>query len=149
MAGNITHFRKRWILLFLLIVLAALSGCVGSTLTPGDVLSRKESLVGQRINVMGTAGISRAICTQAICTAEDPCCNSCSGTLVIGSDGETGVENTIALGGEYDGREVRCWGTDCRMLCHPVAIGVRYIVTGIWNESNGEYYLELEGVDAV
>jgi hypothetical protein len=125
-----------------IVFVVLVSGCVSEILTPERVLELKDSLVGQRISVIGGASIDTVICTEAVCTPEYPCCNGCSANLML----EGSNREMILLYGVYEGVAVECSGNNCEFMenCYPLEIGKRYEVTGMWTKTRFEYYLEIE-----
>jgi len=128
------------VVLISVIFVVLVSGCIQGSLTPEDVLQSKDSLLGERITVIGTADVYRMICTMVMCTEDDPCCNACGGSL-----GLKDAKEKIMLSGEYEGVKAGCGGNNCEQTCHPLEIDKKYEVTGTWNQTRGEYYLEIEG----
>jgi hypothetical protein len=117
-----------------------ISGCIQKeALTPDKVIEQSEALENQRISVMGVAGVYRLICTQKECFLENPCCNICSGSLVL-----RGMGKKIILTGKYDGADVKCTGNDCEQECYPLKSGKKYEVIGLWKKVNDQYKLYLE-----
>jgi len=121
------------------VFIVLVSGCTSGILTPERVLGMKDSLLGQRISVIGAAGISDIRCTLIECGEDNPCCNACGGSLLL-----EGNREKILLYGEYEGENVGCGGNECELTCYPLEIGKKYEVTGIWNKTRFEYYLEIE-----
>ncbi len=132
---------KLGVFLISLIFVALISGCVQGSLTPERVMQLKDSLLGQRISVVGIATISDVICTLAECGPDNPCCNACGGNLVLGGNTEE-----ILLFGEYEGKRVGCSGNNCEFMenCYPLELDKKYEVTGMWTKTPYEYYLEIE-----
>jgi len=103
----------------------------------------KEELKGKIIVVKGTADYSGThICTTQECPEESPCCNKCSSELGLIEIGEDNVYSAIKLGGVFEGSGVICSGNDCELNCHPLEIGDKYEIQGLWKEESGIYFLE-------
>jgi hypothetical protein len=129
-------------LVFLLIILLLLSGCV-QVLTVGDVLERKDEFLNRKVLVSGKADASKPICTLRACMPENPCCNSCSGNLVLKDGGE------LLIRGSYNGKEIGCRGDECNLTCFPLERGRTYRVYGTLEEEDGKIYLIIESFDAI
>ncbi len=123
---------------FVILLGLIISGCAQEALTPGEVIKKSEMLENQTIKVWGVADVYRLICTQKECFLENPCCNICSGSLVLKAMGKK-----IILTGKYDGKDVKCSGNECKQECYPLKAGRKYEVTGILKKVNNQYKLYL------
>lgn len=131
---------SKWWLVIPVLLIAA---CVGQVLTPEQVMQQKDGLLDQTITVVGKAEAGRQICTLALCGPDTPCCNTCSGSLLL-----TGGAN-ITLSGGLQNQQVGCGGTNCRLDCWPMQEGKTYSVTGVWSKSYGEYSLTVKSFEEV
>ena len=120
-------------LAFLVVLLVLVSGC---TSPAGDrPLENKDSWVGKEIALEGTTVIVKRICTAAFCE-DNPCCNSCSAVLGLNVSGEV-----IALRGSYEGKPIKCAGSNCAMECNPEE-GKAMAFKGVLRNDGG-FYLEV------
>lgn len=107
-------------------------------LTPKEVLERKDELLNKKITVKGVAKEGLIGCTEMECPPEQPCCNSCSGSLELEKAG-----SKIKLTGPYNGKSVSCSGNECSIKCWPLTKGKEYRATGTWKRKEENYYLEI------
>jgi hypothetical protein len=129
--------------LWLVIPVLLIAACIGQALTPEQVMQQKDNLLDKTITVIGKAEVGRQICTLAVCNPDTPCCNTCSGSLML-----SGGAN-ITLAGGWQNQQVGCGGTNCIVSCWPMQEGKTYSVTGVWNKSYGEYALEVKSFEDV
>jgi len=113
-----------------------------------EALERKEELNGRKIVLEGKSmpPINLA-CTEMNCSNEEPCCNTCTGSLALWDTKETTPAKIIFSSGKYSAKLTGCNGTDCGISCWPLENGKNYSVTGTWKSTEyGEkaYYLEAE-----
>ncbi len=99
------------------------------------VIQNSEELQREKVAVKGTA-TARLICTQIACRPENPCCNSCSGDLIL----ESG-NNTLNL--DFRDSASGCSGDSCNVDCQPLEKDEEYRLEGILGKSNGELVLEV------
>ncbi len=122
----------------LLALVALVSACVQAS-TIDYVAANKQDLLNSKITVSGEAVTGNARCTLMACTAENPCCNRCSSSLLL-----KGSKSSLEVSGSFQGREVSCSGNSCSQECYPMQEGKNYIATGTLKESFGQFYIELE-----
>lgn len=76
-----------------------------------------SELFGAIVEVSGVATDADVICTSEPCPPDNPCCNTCSGRVVL--DGELLLSDseclTLAPG---------CRGTTCTLVCSPPLLGL-------------------------
>ncbi len=129
---------KTIILLSALLLIALVSGCVQKTLTVTDIIEKKDEMINQQISIEGIAGIDKLRCTLMACPVENPCCNSCGGSLALSDD-----RNSIGIRGQYEGKGVSCSGSECSQSCYPLERGKKYTITGTLRKEGG-LYIELK-----
>ncbi len=134
---------KVLVLFAMLFILIAVSACVQNqvALSVDDAIAKRSGLINQNISVEGIAGAEKVRCTLMNCPEDNPCCNSCGGSLIL-SDGKAGLE----IRGVYEGRGIGCSGNNCNQTCYPMERGKKYIITGALKESYGELYIELKSL---
>ncbi|MCX6802688.1 MAG: hypothetical protein NT067_06280 [Candidatus Diapherotrites archaeon] len=113
---------------------------------PWEAKELRDELAGKIIIVNGRAEAGLARCTLMACTAQEPCCNSCSAGLELAST-EEGKTDSIEIRGSYKGLEPACSGNECNIKCSPLEAGNIYSVTGLWKKEEtsegAKYYLEI------
>lgn len=103
--------------------------------TPDYVISSSEALIGEEISVNAEVREGPQACSQAYCGPENPCCNSCSAPLYIGSGERIRLE----------GENIGCSGNNCALNCAPQA-GKEYVLRGELGNDSG-LFLEVESFE--
>jgi len=98
-------------------------------LAPEFVSYRSNAIKDKKISVKGVAGEGLAACTLMACVPEDPCCNSCSGPIIL-----EGSRSFIELAQSPEKSTMfGCFGDECSLQCEPLEKGNIYIVNGVWD----------------
>ena len=108
-----------------------------ATLSSTQAVAQSATWEGQVIEIVGTA-TTMVSCTERVCPREEPCCNTCSGAVVI--DGLIPLTSNKCY-------ETGCAGTECAVTCRPAVLGVPGRYRGLLRGTAGGVSLELLGVD--
>jgi|GEM_PF-4065618 hypothetical protein len=131
-------------LIILLFAMIAASGCIKPEVTIADILGDKEQYTGKEVNVTGVADAGHIKCTLMACAEENPCCNACSGDLILKDGGYA-----IDIRGGHNGSIVGCGGDDCNIACHPLEKSRKYKVGGIFRAEGSKYFVDLKFFEEV
>jgi len=116
-------------------LLLMLVGCQ-QTIELSDIAANPEEYLGKTITVTATTALdNKVICTLMECPEEDPCCNSCAGSLYL-------VSENLNIKLLYD--EQKCSGDNCGLICSPLRHNKEYTITGKLTEEYSEYIIGVE-----
>jgi hypothetical protein len=129
------------------IIITVASCSRSAALTPEKVIDQQDRWLDKTITVRGQAGTLWMVCTEEGCDLDRPCCNFCVGSLALYPEAETFSQspkegpyafqtNGPAIGLEFPNGE-GCKGNECDVLCTPLQLGERYLVTGTLRECSG------------
>ena len=115
--------------LFLIVLVA---GCVSTeqSLSVSTVLQNPEKYLEEQISVKGLAAAYKLRCTDLMCTEDNPCCNTCGGSLALEESGKK-----LPLEG------ISCKGNNCEQKCGSFEIGKEYTITATLKNVDGELLL--------
>ncbi len=126
---------KSILILSIIILVLTLISCKSDYIDISELINNKENFVDKTVTIKGKTSLSDLVrCTLQFCSEENPCCNSCSGNLVLKSE-------NIQI--ELTGKEIKCTGTNCDITCSPLQKNKEYIITGKFSEQNSKYSLEI------
>jgi hypothetical protein len=91
---------------------------------PSDLLNRPTGMVH-------VEGVVRAVmkCDDLRCTADKPCCQTCTGSYELQLLPDDRLPFAVALRAQT----LACAGTNCGFSCAPLQAGRRYRIWGLWS----------------
>jgi hypothetical protein len=113
-----------------------------ATLTSSQAIDQIGALAGMIVEITGTATRTALGCTEMACPPDDPCCNTCTGSVAI--DGAI-----LLSGGSCFTPPPGCSGTNCpgTVTCRPPLLGVPQTFKGTLIQLGNAVGLELFSVD--
>lgn len=95
------------------------------TLSPDEAVVRAAELMGQVVEVVGTATVGEVVCTDDPCPSDNPCCNRCRAPLLLGDLLLEGSICTVTA-------TVGCEGRSCDpLVCSPPLLGISLGYVGV------------------
>lgn len=94
-----------------------------ATLTASAAATQARALDGVVVDITATATVGPLSCTEIACGAGNPCCNRCTGPVVLDGIVEILSNRCFASPG--------CEGTECRVVCMPLTLGIEGTYRGV------------------
>lgn len=95
-----------------------------SILEISNLLKNPQSYDGKEVSVRGKIALDPLQkCTKVFCSEENPCCNTCGGKLLFVND-----DSVLHL----VGKDLKCSGNNCEMVCTPLEVNKEYTIKGIF-----------------
>lgn len=95
-----------------------------ATVTASAAVTRLRELEGMVVEIEGTLTETGRSCTELVCPADRPCCNTCTATVSI--DGIVRLEQSACFPSAP-----ACTGDTCVLVCTPPIFGLPQRVRGV------------------
>ena len=127
-------------------------GICRNTPTIQEVIAEPAKFDGVRVSIDGWLGAGASACTRIGCSADDPCCNSCSSTQTLvdptGVDGAPGVRlHDGATGSSYRCSADSCGNVDTCTTTFGAQENIR--VLGTVRDAGGTAELHVETIESL